>query len=118
MSMPARSGVIIYSNNIKALSRFYVDMFGMVRLRETDDFVSIGIQGFNVIVHVPPIEMPENIFNTVKVFLTVASHEEARRRVEELGGKVLDGEWSNSKFKVCNVADPEGNQIQIREFLP
>ena len=68
------------------------------------------------VVHVPPIKIPEENFNTVKIFLSVESHEEARDRVVKLGGEALEGEWSNPTFKVCNIADPEGNHIQIREL--
>ncbi len=116
MGRPPRSGVIVYSKNIKTLSKFYIDMFSMTRLRETADFISIGDHEFNIVIHVPPIEIPKENFNTVKIFLTVDSHEEAIGRVKKLGGKALDGVWSNPLFKVCNVSDPEGNHIQIREF--
>ncbi|HBP40361.1 VOC family protein [Vreelandella alkaliphila] len=116
MSKPAKSGVIIYSNSVKPLAEFYIEMFGMALLRETDDFISIGGDGINLIIHLPPVEMPEQNFNAVKLFLTVESHEYARKKVVELGGKALEGEWSNPVFKVCNVVDPEGNHIQIREF--
>jgi predicted enzyme related to lactoylglutathione lyase len=71
---------------------------------------------FNILIHFPPIEIPEENFNTIKIHLTVESHEEARDRVEKLGGKALEGVWSNPIFKACNISDPEGNHIQIREF--
>ncbi|CAA0090555.1 Uncharacterised protein [BD1-7 clade bacterium] len=116
MSTPSSSGVIVYSKNIKNLSQFYIEMFDMAMVRETDDFISIGSDEFNIVVHVPPIEIPEHNFNTVKIFLTVENHERARDKAVKLGGKALDGEWSNPVFKVCNIADPEGNHIQIREF--
>ena len=116
MSTPPKCGVIVYSKNIESLSRFYIEMFDMDLLRKTDDFISIGSEDFNIVVHVPPIEIPEQNFNTVKIFLTVASHDQAKGKAIELGGKALDGEWSNPLFKVCNIADPEGNHIQIREF--
>jgi predicted enzyme related to lactoylglutathione lyase len=116
MSLPPKSGVIVYSKNIKQLSQFYIDMFGMSLLRETDDFISIGSKEFNIVIHVPPVAIPEQNYNTVKIFLTVESHEEARGRAVDLGGEALEGVWSNPLFKVCNIADPEGNHIQIREF--
>ena len=116
MRTSQKCGVIVYSKNIESLSRFYIEMFDMDLLRRTDDLVSIGSEEFNIVVHVPPIEIPEQNFNTVKIFLTVESHEKAKCKATELGGKALDGEWSNPIFKVCNIADPEGNHIQIREF--
>jgi len=116
MNTPPKSGVIVYSKNIKVLSQFYIEMFGMVSLRETNDFISIGRDEFNIVIHVPPIDIPEQKLNTVKIFLTVENHESARKNAVKLGGKALMGEWSNPVFKVCNIADPEGNHIQLREF--
>ena len=71
MSTYSKSGVIVYSYNIKSLSQFYMDMFDMKLLRDTTDFINIGSDDFNIIVHMPPIEIPEYNFNTVKIFLTV-----------------------------------------------
>ncbi|WP_237132349.1 hypothetical protein [Pseudohongiella sp. O18] len=42
----------------------------------------------------------------------------ARATVADYGGSVMEGEWGNPIFKVCNISDPEGNHIQIREFRP
>lgn len=117
MSGPARNGVIVYSHNIKALSDFYIDLFGMAKQRETEDFISIGYTDFNIIIHTPPFELPTERHNTVKVFLTVSSLEASKAKAESLGGEVFEGEWSNPMFKVGNIADPEGNHIQLREFL-
>lgn len=117
MSKIPSSGVIVYSKNIKALSHFYMDMFAMTLLRETDDFISLGSQALNIVIHVPPIDIPDEHFNTVKIFLTVQSHQAARARAEQLGGKALEGVWANPVFKVCNISDPDGNHIQIREFI-
>ena len=116
MSGPAKFGAIVYAKNIQALSEFYMKMFGLSVLHETTELVSLGGDGFNIVVHTPPIELPVRTFNTIKVFVAVTSLEVSRRQAIELGGKALEGEWSNPIFKVCNVADPEGNHIQLREF--
>lgn len=116
MSGPAKSGAIVYSRDISRLSQFYIDMFGMVSQRETDEFISIEKDGFNIVIHTPPIDIPAHNFNTVKLFLTVDNLEAARDRAARLGGEAFPGEWSNPFFRVCNIADLEGNHIQIREF--
>ena len=118
MNGPARHGGIVYAKDIKRLSSFYMNFFGMNSVRETPDFIALEIEGFNIIVHKPPMELPEGRFNTVKLFLTVASLEHARETIAEYGGSAMAGEWSNPTFKVCNISDPEGNHIQIREFKP
>ncbi|TKB44381.1 VOC family protein [Thalassotalea mangrovi] len=116
MNKLPRNGVIIYAREINSLSRFYAEMFDMNVLRETAEFISIGSQEFNIVVHIPPTEMPDYTFNRVKMFITVDNLDKARDRVVELGGSTLEGEWSNPVFSVCNVVDPEGNHIQLREF--
>ena len=116
MADPAKFGVIVYSRDISSLSQFYMDMFSMISQRETDDFISVGKDGLNLVIHTPPIDIPERNFNTVKLFITVDNLEEAKKRATELGGEALAGIWSNPIFRVCNIADPEGNHIQIREF--
>jgi predicted enzyme related to lactoylglutathione lyase len=116
MSSLPKSGVIVYSENINSLSQFYMAMFDLELLRKTDDFISIGSNEFNIVIHTPPIEIPTLKFNAVKIFLTVESHKKARDRAVALGGTAMEGEWSNPLFKVCNIADPEGNHIQLREF--
>ncbi|WP_444944830.1 VOC family protein [Microbulbifer sp. ZKSA006] len=118
MNGPAKFGAIIYARNIQSLSRFYLKLFELSVLHETDELVSLGGDGFNIVVHTPPIELPERNFNTVKVFMGVDSLEDIKNRVVALGGSTLEGEWSNPVFKLCNIADPEGNHIQLREFTP
>ncbi len=116
MSEPAKCGAVIYSSDVDKLALFYIEYFGMALIRDEHEFKSLDINGFNIIIHVPPIEIPSTKFNTVKLFLTVDNLDQARSKIEGMGGKSLDGEWSNPFFKMCNISDPEGNHIQIREF--
>lgn len=116
MSEPAKFGAIVYGRNIQELSEFYMKMFGLSLLHKTTKLVSLGGEGFNIVVHIPPIELPDRNFNTIKVFVAVDNLEDSKRQAIELGGNALEGEWSNPIFKVCNIADPEGNHIQLREF--
>lgn len=116
MAGPAKSGVIVYAKDVAQLARFYIEMFGMVMGRETAEFISLENEAMSLVIHVPPVTIPAANFNTVKLFMTVDSLEDARRAAIELGGEALPGEWANPVFKVCNIADPEGNHIQIREF--
>ncbi|MBU2879138.1 VOC family protein [Aliiglaciecola sp. 3_MG-2023] len=116
MSGPAQNGVLIYSKNLTNLAEFYEKLFGMTITRETQDFISLDKDGFNLIVHVPPFEIPQESFSPVKLFLSVQNMEATRKEAIKLGGLAFDGEWSNPIFKVSNIADREGNHIQIREF--
>ncbi|WP_052010102.1 MULTISPECIES: glyoxalase/bleomycin resistance/dioxygenase family protein [unclassified Alteromonas] len=116
MAGPAHHGAIIYSNNLKNLSAFYVQLFSMKVVRETADFISLDKDGFNLIIHIPPFAIPHSSVSAVKLFFAVTSIENAKSLAIKLGGEALDGEWANPMFIVANIVDNEGNHIQIREF--
>lgn len=116
MTKPAKNGALIYSNDIKALANFYTKLFSMKVTRETSDFISLVKDGFNIIIHVPPAEMPQTDFNTIKLFMSVDNLDAARKKAISLGGQSFEGEWSNPLFTVCNIADLDGNHIQLRAF--
>lgn len=117
MAGPAQNGTIIYSENIKNLSEFYFQLFTMRVVRETDEFISLDKDGFNIIIHTPPFEMPKSTFSPIKLFLSVSDMEYTRQEAVKLGGSVLKGEWANPIFKVSNIKDRDGNHIQLREFF-
>ncbi|GHG66505.1 hypothetical protein GCM10010919_14240 [Alishewanella longhuensis] len=116
MSVPAQNGVLIYSSDLSNLSEFYEKLFGMRVVRKTNDFISLETNGFNLIIHVPPFDMPTKVFSPIKLFLTVDDMGLSRGEAVKLGGQVFEGEWSNPVFKVSNIADRDGNHIQLRQF--
>ncbi len=116
MSGPAQNGVLIYSNDLSNLSEFYERLFNMQVVRKTDDFISLEKDGFNLIIHVPPFDMPNKAFSPIKVFLTVDNMAISREEAVKLGGQAFEGEWANPVFKVSNIADHDGNPIQLRQF--
>lgn len=116
MTRPAKHGALVYSNDIRALAYFYTQLFSMEVARETADFISLVKDSFNIIIHTPPVTMPQPDFNSVKLFITVDNLEAAKLKAKELGGQSFDGVWSNPLFTVCNIADSDGNHIQLREF--
>lgn len=117
MNGPAKHGILIYSNNIKSLASFYIELFSMEIILKTKDLISLGQGSLNIVIHVPPFTIPENNLNSVKLFLTVDNLEKTQRKAEALGGQSLEGVWSNSLFSVANICDSDGNQIQLRAFL-
>jgi len=116
MSGPAQNGVLIYSGDLNNLSEFYEQLFSMHVVRKTKDFISLEKEGFNLIIHVPPFDMPNNAFSPIKLFLTIDDMAISRAEAVKLGGQAFDGEWSNPVFKVSNIADRDGNPIQLRQF--
>lgn len=116
MSGPAKNGVLIYSGDLSNLSEFYEKLFGMRVVRETNDFISLETNGFNLIIHAPTFDMPTKAFSPIKLFLTVDDMAMSREEAVKLGGQAFEGEWSNPIFKVSNIADRDGNHIQLRQF--
>ncbi|WP_240221800.1 VOC family protein [Rheinheimera hassiensis] len=116
MKAPAKHGALVYSNDIKNLAKFYKELFAMEVIRETTELISLVKDGFNIVIHTPPATMPQPDFNSVKLFLTVDNIEEAKLKAKELGGRLFEGLWSNPLFSVCNIADSDGNHIQLRQF--
>jgi predicted enzyme related to lactoylglutathione lyase len=116
MNGPAKHGALVYSNNIQNLAGFYTALFAMDVIRETTELISLVKDGFNIVIHTPPVTMPPPEFNSVKLFLTVDNIEDAKLKAEELGGRSFEGLWSNPLFTVCNIADSDGNHIQLRQF--
>ena len=116
MSGPAQNGVLIYSADLSNLSEFYETLFGMQIVRKTKDFISLETNGFNLIIHVPPFAIPPNTFSPIRLFPTVEDMAASRAQAVKLGGQAFEGEWGNPVFKVSNIADRDGNQIQLRQF--
>lgn len=116
MSGPAQNGVFIYSCDLSNLSEFYEKLFGMRVVRTSNDFINLETNGFNLIIHVSPFDLPTKAFSPIKLFLTVDDIAMSREEAVKLGGQAFEGEWSNPIFKVSNIADRDGNHIQIRQF--
>jgi predicted enzyme related to lactoylglutathione lyase len=116
MSGPSQNGVLIYSSELGSLSEFYEQLFNMRVVRKSNDFISLEKDGFNLIIHVPPFDMPNEAFSPIKVFLTVDDMAISRAEAVKLGGQAFEGEWANPVFKVSNIADRDGNHVQLRQF--
>lgn len=116
MPGPAQHGVLIYSGNLPQLADFYVQLFDMHITRETKDLISLDKDGFTLIIHVPPFDIPAGSVSPVKLFLSVQNMAATREKAIALGGSAFDGEWANPIFTVSNIADSDGNHIQIRQF--
>lgn len=116
MHGPAKHGVIVYTNDLDRLAKFYSTLFNMQIHKSSAQMHSLIGDGLNIVVHVPPEPLPDTRYNAVKLFITVNSHAETHERAKKLGGQSLEGEWANPVFSVTNIADCDGNIIQLREF--
>lgn len=125
---PARAGALIYAKHVDALVAFYRAVLGMTVVHSTADLAVLASPDAQLVIHTHPRSVAEHITITappelrertaIKLFFTVDSLASSRAQIAQLGGVVLPEIWSGPRFRVCNVADPEGNIFHIRELTP
>lgn len=124
MKGPSKSGVFIYSNDVVALSNFYVDVLEDARVVfRNHEMAVISVPDGQLVIHAPDvgIHLPESKHryreSAIKPFFTVGSIDSAKNLILERGGTAEQMIYRGPYFNVCNVCDPEGNVFMIREFF-
>ncbi len=124
MSGPSKSGVFIYSNDVAALSSFYVDLLEDARIVFSNhEMAVISVPDGQLVIHAPDvgIHLPEAEHryreSAIKPFFTVGKIDSAKNLILERGGTAEHMIYRGPYFNVCNVSDPEGNVFMIREFF-
>ncbi|WP_163834237.1 VOC family protein [Spartinivicinus ruber] len=119
MSGPAKSGALIYANNVEALTEFYLSSCGMVLTYQTPEMNILNANGFQLIIHKSPVELaisspPEERQFAIKLFFTVQDIEHSKNKIREKGGFVNTEVWQGPNFYVSNAVDSEGNVFHLR----
>jgi predicted enzyme related to lactoylglutathione lyase len=121
-------GAVIYAKDYRALAGFYERVAGFAQREADEEYVLLEAPSFQLVVLQIPTHIaasiklespPRKRENTpIKLFLTVASIEDARRTARQLGGDMNDAEkeWSFHGLKRCDGVDPEGNVFQVQEM--
>lgn len=124
MKGPSKSGVFIYSNDVVALSNFYVDVLEDARVVFSNhEMAVIRVPDGQLVIHAPDvgIYLTENEHqyreSAIKPFFTVGNIDAAKNLILERGGTAEQMIYRGPYFNVCNVSDPEGNVFMIREFF-
>lgn len=125
MSGPSKSGVFIYSENIHALSDFYVQVINGSRIAFSNHEMNvIDVPENQLVIHAlePGIRINSDdrtVYreSAIKPFFTVENMYAAQKLILELGGYAEQMIYRGPYFNVCNVSDPEGNVFMIREFF-
>jgi len=127
MASPARAGVLIYASDLDRLASFYEHLLDMHRVNASAEHVVLTSPDMQLIIHAIPahisatfeIETPPERREeaAIKPFFTVASLDAAGALMARLGASLDTQQWHGPGFRVRNGIDPEGNVIQLREFV-
>ncbi len=126
MDNPHKPGVVIFTGNVKGLTRFYAGVALLEHVGGDRTHAILESSTFQLVVHairgegkveVPPVAREDGY---IKPFFPVKSLAEARARALELGGMLRpkSAEWEARGFRACDGVDPDGNVIQCREDVP
>ncbi|MGY3922646.1 glyoxalase/bleomycin resistance/dioxygenase family protein [Aeromonas jandaei] len=127
MPGPARAGALIYAREPGLLSHFYRTLLQMEIRSQSEQLIVLENGDIQLLVHAIPEPYIEQVVVTtppalreqgaIKLFFTVPSLAWAEAKAADLGGGLLPQQWSGPGFVVRNAFDPEGNILQLREFL-
>ncbi|WP_421214460.1 glyoxalase/bleomycin resistance/dioxygenase family protein [Aeromonas jandaei] len=127
MPGPARAGALIYAREPGLLSHFYRILLQMEIRSQSEQLIVLENGDIQLLVHaIPEPYIGQVVVTTppalreqgaIKLFFTVPSLAWAEAKAADLGGGLLPQQWSGPGFVVRNAFDPEGNILQLREFL-
>ncbi|MDM5073798.1 hypothetical protein A9R10_08410 [Aeromonas piscicola] len=127
MPGPARAGALIYARDLGLLTHFYRTLLQMDIRSQDAAFVVMENDDIQLLIHAIPesiacdidIQVPPQLREqgAIKLFFTVPSLAWAEARAADLGGGLLPQQWPGPGFVLRNAFDPEGNILQLREFL-
>ena len=127
MPGPARAGALIYAREPGLLSHFYRTLLQMEIRSQSEQLIVLENCDIQLLVHaIPEPYIGQVVVTTppalreqgaIKLFFTVPSLAWAEAKAADLGGGLLPQQWSGPGFVVRNAFDPEGNILQLREFL-
>nr|WP_279006996.1 VOC family protein [Aeromonas jandaei] len=127
MPGPARAGALIYAREPGLLSHFYRTLLQMEIRSQSEQLIVLENADIQLLVHaIPEPYIGQVVVTTppalreqgaIKLFFTVPSLAWAEAKAADLGGGLLPQQWSGPGFVVRNAFDPEGNILQLREFL-
>jgi Glyoxalase-like domain len=127
MNSRPKPSAVVFAKDIAKLARFYMEIAEMTEVYKDKDHVVLDEEGFQLVIHCIPkkiaaqihiAEPPEVREDTpIKFCLPVSAIDVARKKANELGGKVgpKSKEWEARGFRACDGFDPEGNVFQVRE---
>ncbi|HEY9100475.1 VOC family protein [Chitinimonas sp.] len=126
---PFHAGSMIYAKYLGRVCDFYAAVTQLPLVEREADYAILAGHGYQLVLHAIPAAYAADIVITdpperredtaVKLIFTVPSIAAARALAAQHGG-VVDGEeyeWDFQGYRLCDGHDPEGNVVQVREWL-
>jgi len=118
-------GCMVFARDKENLTRFYLGVTECSLLLEEGAISVLGNGDWELVIHAlrnepkpDPIALPR-LDAFFKPFFWVRSLNQALEKAHDLGGRRHPNHeiWQARGFRACEVIDPEGNLIQIRESI-
>ena len=126
MPGPARAGAVLFAKDVADLVRFYESVLGMTCVHQDADHAVIENPDLQLVVHGLPDHIAQQIALStpptpraqvpVKLFASVADLDAALEQVHAGGGVAVGAAWQGPGFRAVDVADAEGNVVQLRAW--
>lgn len=129
MSNQPKFGAVLFAKDIARIAAFYQALLSMEIGHTDTDIIVLESPTYQFVIHGIPQSIADSIEITtppqrredlpIKLVFWVPSLESARSQVKGIGGglKPRSAEWESRNFRACDGYDPEGNVIQLREWL-
>jgi predicted enzyme related to lactoylglutathione lyase len=125
-----KSGLVIYVSNLKKMSSFYREVFGLRQREADEEYVAMMHEEFDLVLlrtatskragrEVDEVSSPRQDTAVKPVFFIAEPIQRIRDKVVTLGGgfKPSNKEWEFDGARVCDGWDPEGNIFQVRSSI-
>jgi predicted enzyme related to lactoylglutathione lyase len=127
VSSAVNGGAVLYVKHLDRMRRFYSECFALRTVETTEAYCVLESDAWTLTLVVVPEEIAARIHLAdpaqarddvpVKLAFAVPSIDDLRVALTELGGQIdpdVDP-WDLRGLRHCDVIDPEGNVVQLRE---
>ncbi len=111
--IPLMAAVTIDCNDLDRMADFWSRLLGVEITAQQDEFAFLGYPpNRRVTIWLQRVPEPREGKTRVHLDLAVPDLEAAEKRIEELGGRLLDRQgWEGFEWRMCE--DPEGNVFDV-----
>ncbi|HKK21583.1 MAG TPA: VOC family protein [candidate division Zixibacteria bacterium] len=125
-----KSGLVFYVSDLKKMSNFYREVFGLQQREADEEFVALTNEQFELVLlrtatskrmsnEAVKESSPRQDTAVKPVFFVAEPIQSIRDKIVSLEGgfKPSNKEWEFNGARVCDGWDPEGNIFQVRSSM-